>query len=154
MNSVNVSAEILRELGYIADNTNYLEKVLAYIRSLTKKASTQRGIAYVSLLEQLSDFQEYEAGWDGAEARPLNQKVVKNFKAVLGKASEEILQGWHLEPQTNGTLLLLNDSSHAGINLGSNDFSFFSVSNGDVDGKNHVRFSANNVIDTIKQLSL
>lgn len=153
MNTINVSAEIFRELGYIADNENYLEKVLDYIRSLTKKAVVQRGATYTALLEQLSDFQEYEEGWDGENARPLSGKVVKNFKAVLAKASEKSLQGWHLEPQANGTLLIMNNGRNAGINLGVRDYSFFIVRNGSIEGKNNVHFTVSNLLQTIKHIN-
>ena len=153
MNTINVSAEILRELGTMADNANYLEKVLAYIRNLNKKNTVSRGATYTALLEQLSDFQEYEEGWDGVDARPLSRKVVKNFKAVLVKASDEMLQGWHLEPQGNGTLLLLNDNRNAGINIGTTDYSFYVVNNGDVEGQNHLHFTVGNLLQTLKHIS-
>lgn len=153
MNTVNVSAEVLRELGYIADNSSYMEKVLDYIRSLTKKNVVQRGAIYTSLLEQLSDFQEYEAGWDGAGALPLSKKVVKNFKAVLAKASEKSLQGWHLEPQSNGTLLMQDYNCNAGINLGTKDFSYFIIIDGNVEGQNNVKFSPNAVLNVIRKIN-
>ena len=31
------------------------------------------------MLESLSDFQDYERGWDGEDALPLDKKVVRNF---------------------------------------------------------------------------
>ena len=105
------------------------------------------------MLEQLSDFQEYEEGWDGAEARPLGRKVVKNFKAFLAKASDESLQGWHLEPQANGTLLLLNNSRNAGINIGISDFSFFVVNNRNLEGQNHIHFTVANMLNTLKRIN-
>jgi hypothetical protein len=40
------------------------------------------------MLERLSDFQEYEKGWDGDDALPLSRQVVKNFKAVLQKSRD------------------------------------------------------------------
>ena len=80
----------------------------------------------------------------------MSKKVVKNFKSVLAKAPEKNLQGWHLEPQANGTLLMLNDSRNAGINLGAGDYSFFVVENGNVEGKNNVHFTVSNLLQTIK----
>ena len=104
--NVSVSAELLRELGYIADNESYMAKTIAFIKSLTQRQQTEvKGVAYMGLLEQLSDFQEYEKGWDGAEALPLNAKVVRNFKSALQKCSEKGLTGWHISSETNGTLL-------------------------------------------------
>ena len=43
MNTINISAELFRELGYMADNDCCLEKILAYTRSLNKKKAVQRG---------------------------------------------------------------------------------------------------------------
>ena len=60
------------------------------------------------MLERLSDYQEYEKGWDGDDALPLSKQVVKNFKAMLQKSQDSELQGWAIYPAANGTLLLQN----------------------------------------------
>lgn len=155
MNTINVNAEVLRELGYIADNENYMAKVLDFIKGLTHRAADTvvRGVAYTSLLEQLSDFQVYEAGWDGAEALPLNREVVKNFKHVLQKGKDSDLQGWNISPEKNGTLLMQNRSRNAGINLGIKDFSYFIITDGIVEGQNNVKFSPKAVLSVIKKIS-
>ena len=155
MNTINLSAEIFRELGNIADNESYLEKVLRFIKSLKKERTTAsvRGAAYTSLLEQLSDFQEYEAGWDGFSALPLNKTVVKNFKNVLAKASDDVLAGWYLSPETNGTLLISRADENAGINLGTHEFSYFIIADsGEVNGENHVKYSTRNILATLNNL--
>lgn len=155
MNTINLSAEIFRELGNIADNESYLEKVLRFIKSLKKDRATAsvRGSVYTSLLEQLSDFQEYEAGWDGFGALPLNKTVVKNFKNVLAKASDDVLTGWYLSPETNGTLLISRTDENAGINLGIHELSYFVITDGgEVNGENHVKYSTRNLLETLKKL--
>jgi len=153
MNTINVSAEIFRELGYIASNESSLESVLNYIRSLKPKSTElSHGAVYMALLEQLSDFQEYEQGWDGAGALPLSKKVVKNIKSVLAKTADEMLTGWMLSPETNGTILLKRDDSNAGINLGSRDFSYFLIDNGRISGENGVKFSVRNIQNVLKRM--
>ena len=153
MNTINVSAEIFRELGYIANNESSLERVLDFIKSLKpKSAELSHGAVYMALLKQLSDFQEYEHGWDGAEALPLNKKVVKNIKSVLTKTTDDMLTGWMLSPETNGTILLKRDDSKAAINLGTCDFSYFLIDNGQVSGENGVKFTVKNIQNVLKKM--
>ena len=152
--TINVSAQLLRELGYIADNENYMAKTVAFIKSLTHEhLEEEKGIAYMALLEQLSDFQEYQKGWDGDEALPLHTKVVRNFKSVLQKCNEKALTGWHISPETNGTLLFENAKCDAGINIGVKDFSYFIIKDGNVTGENRVRFSVSAILKTMKKIN-
>jgi hypothetical protein len=153
--TVSVSAELLRELGYIADNESYMVKTIAFIKSLThRQQAEEKGVAYMTLLEQLSDFQEYQNGWDGSEALPLNAKVVRNFKSVLQKCNERGLTGWHISPETNGTLLFENGQGDAGINIGIKDFSYFIIRDGHVTGENQVKFSVSAILKTMKKINL
>ena len=80
-----LNAQLFLQLSNIADNESYLQKTLDFIIGLAKSENrtNARGRAYTELLERLSDFQEYEAGWDGDNALPLNHLVVKNFKNIL-----------------------------------------------------------------------
>ena len=90
MTVIELNAQLLRELSYISDNEGYLQKTLDFIKKLTKSnvASNVRGQIYTEMLERLSDFQEYEKGWDGDDALSLSRQVVKNFKAVLQKSRD------------------------------------------------------------------
>jgi len=154
MEAISISAELFREIGHIADNESYLAKVLDFVKTLTRKNSMpMHGVAYLTLLEQLSDFQEYGKGWDGANALPLNKTVVKNFKAMLAKSNDQDLSGWHISPEVNGTLLLQNEANNAGINLGTRDFSYFLIKGEDIEGANNIRFTPKALIDTIKKLN-
>ena len=112
-----------------------------------------RGVAYQTLLRRLSDFQEYEQGWDDGDARPLSPTVVKNFKAVLEGSSDSLLTGWTIFPAANGSLLLEYKPREAGINIGKDDFSYYSFRNGQVEGQNSRPFTAAAVIETMKRLS-
>lgn len=82
MTAAALNTEVFYQLSLIADDVNYLQKTLDFIKSLTKK-SKLRGREYVELLRQLSDFQEYDRGWDGLSAVPLTRLSIKNFKEVL-----------------------------------------------------------------------
>jgi hypothetical protein len=104
------------------------------------------------MLERLSDFQEYERGWDGDDALPLNRDVVKNFKSLLQKSKDIDLQGWTIFPAANGTLLLQNKERKSGINIGVNGFSYYMIQNGEAKGENNLKFSPKAVLDTMKRI--
>ena len=110
MTTIELNAQLLQQLSYIADNENYLQRTLDFISKLVKSQSVAipRSLVYTEMLERLSDFQEYERGWDGDDALPLNRDVVKNFKSLLQKSKDIDLQGWTIFPAANGTLLLQN----------------------------------------------
>ena len=154
MTVIELNAQLLRELSYISDNEGYLRKTLDFIKKLTKSnvASNVRGQVYTEMLERLSDFQEYEKGWDGDDALPLSRQVVKNFKAVLQKSRDSELEGWTFFPSSNGTLLLQNKERKSGINIGSRGYSYYEIVDGEVKGENNLRFSPKSVIETMKRI--
>ena len=155
MTAIEMNAELFLRLSQIADNSSYVEKTLLFLRSLTKESAAQtRGLAYQEMLRRLSDFQEYEQGWDDADARPLNKGVVKNFKKVLELSTDSILNGWTLFPAANGTLLLEYKPLEAGINIGKDDFSYYILKpDGSVEGKNGQRFSPDDILETMQYIS-
>ena len=154
MTVIELNAQLLRELSYISDNEGCLRKTLDFIKKLTKSnvASNVRGQIYTEMLERLSDFQEYEKGWDGDDALPLSRQVVKNFKAVLQKSRDSELEGWTFFHSSNGTLLLQNKERKSGINIGSRGYSYYEIVDGEVKGENNLRFSPKSVIETMKRI--
>ena len=154
MTSVEINAQLLKQLSYIADNESYLQKTLEFVTKLTKSKSpaVSHGASYTELLERLSDFQEYEEGWDGDDAKPLSKSVVKNFKRLLQKCHEIDLQGWTIYPAANGTLLLQRKERKSGINIGTNGYSYYTIQDGEVKGENNLKFSPNAVLSTMKKI--
>ncbi|MBQ8487600.1 MAG: hypothetical protein IJ533_08135 [Prevotella sp.] len=154
MTAVELNAQILRELSYIADNENYLHKTLEFVAKMTKSKTgkLEHGRIYTEMLERLSDFQEYEQGWDGEDACPLNHHVVKNFKKLLKKSNDTELEGWTIYPAANGTLLLQNKIRKSGINIGIDGYSYYSISEGEAKGENNLKFSPQAVLNTMKCL--
>ena len=154
MTVIELNSQLLREISNIADNESYLQKTLDFITKLTKsKTSTViRGQVYTEMLERLSDFQEYEKGWDGDDALPLSRQVVKNFKKVLQKSIDKDLLGWTIFPAANGTLLLQHKERKSGINIGTTGFSYYAIENGEVKGENHLKFSPKAVLDVMKRI--
>ena len=154
MTVIELNAQLLRELSNISGNEGYLQKTLDFIKKLTKsdRATNARGMAYTEMLERLSDYQEFEKGWDGDDALPLSKQVVKNFKAMLQKSQDSELQGWTIYPAANGTLLLQNKERKSGINIGINGYSYYEIVDGEVKGENNLKFSPKSVIETMKRI--
>ncbi|MBP5337803.1 MAG: hypothetical protein J6Z14_00650 [Prevotella sp.] len=154
MTTIELNAQLLQQLSYIADNENYLQRTIDFISKLVKSHSVAvpRSQVYTEMLERLSDFQEYERGWDGNDALPLNRNVVKNFKSLLQKSNDADLQGWTIFPAANGTLLLQNRVRKSGINIGINGFSYYEIQDGEAKGENNLKFSPKAVLDTMKRL--
>ena len=154
MTAIEHNARLLREISYIADNESYLQKTLDFITKLTKSKQSAgvRGQTYMSMIERLSDYQEYKKGWDGEDALPISSLVVKNFKKVLQKSSDDDLQGWTIFPAANGTLLLQHKEHKSGINIGSQGYSYYCTQDGMVRGENHLKFSPKAVLDTMRKI--
>ena len=154
MTAIELNAQLLKQLSYIADNESYLQKTLDFITKLSKSSSSMalKGPVYLELLERLSDFQEYKRGWDGEDALPLNSQVVKNFKKVLQKGTDDDLRDWTIFPAANGTLLLQHKIRKSGINIGASGISYYAIKDGEVTGEDHLKFSPKTVIDLMKRV--
>lgn len=154
MTAIELNAQLLQKLSNISGNEGYLQKTLDFIKKLTKSdsATNARGMVYTEMLERLSDYQEYEKGWDGEDALPLSKQVVKNFKAMLQKSRDSELQGWTIYPAANGTLLLQNKERKSGINIGTNGYSYYEIVDEEVKGENNLKFSPKSVIETMKRI--
>ena len=93
MTAIELNAQLLRELSYISGNEGYLQKTLDFIKKLTKSdsATNTRGIVYTEMLERLSDYQEYEKGWDGDNALP-SRLFFRRVRIVSYKVGRYSLQ--------------------------------------------------------------
>ena len=154
MNTIDLNAEIYRQIGYLSDDRSYLKKAHEMLRGLSriKTAAQARGREYVELLESLSDFQKYEQGWDGEDAAPLDKTVVRNFKDILQMSEDRDLRGWVISPERNGTQFMQNEQYDTGINIGNKDYSYFVNKNGVVTGENVKKFTAKSVLETIRKI--
>lgn len=149
-----LNAQLFLQLSNIAGNKSYMQRTLDFIIEMvhSENLSNARGRIYTEMLERLSDFQEYEEGWDGEHALPLNHLVVKNFKSLLQESTDNDLYGWTIFPAANGTLLLQNKERKSGVNIGSKGFSYYSIQNGEVKGENNLAFTPQAVLDIMKQI--
>ncbi len=149
-----LNAQLFLQLSNIADNESYLQQTLDFVIGLAKSENrtNARGKVYTELLERLSDFQEYEAGWDGDNALPLNHLAVRNFKNLLMESTDSDLLGWTLFPAANGTLLFQNKNRKSGINIGAEGFSYYTIENGEAKGENNLAFSPRAVLNIMKTI--
>ncbi len=149
-----LNAQLFLQLSNIADNESYLQRTLEFLANLAKSEHRpkNRGRIYTELLERLSDFQEYEAGWDGENALPLNHLVVKNFKSVLQESNDNDWTDWTFFPSANGTILLQNKKRKSGINIGTQGFSYYLTENGEAKGENHLEFSPQEVLRIMRKI--
>lgn len=105
-----------------------------------------------ALLQQLYSFQNFEEGWDGLVALPLQPLSVNNFRGAISLCDDSDLLGWTLSPETNGTLMLTTQDGTAGINIGDATFSYFQIVDGNVSGESSVAFNPSRVAEIIKKI--
>ena len=81
-----------------------------------------------------------EAGWDGGEALPISNKVIRNLKNVLLISDDEDWANWMISPDGNATVMLQSKKRRASISVGANEFSYYVNINGKRSGESHVKF--------------
>lgn len=90
--------------------------------------------------------------WDGLEALPINNDVIKNINATVRISKNKDWNGWKIEPNVNGTIFLRRDN--AAISLGVNAFSYYIKDGGKVVGKNKIAFTPESLIEAIQMINL
>lgn len=106
-----------------------------------------------ALLQQLYTCQDYEEGWNGVDALPLQPLSVSNFRGAISLCEDSELKGWQLSPEVNGTIMLTYHTGNAGVNIGDETFSYFQITDGNVSGESGVAFNPNTVANVIKKIS-
>ena len=158
---INVNTELYNKAQqYAKEHNTSVDKMMEnYILTILMQTAIQpgnsagRGKEYQNMIGRLSDFEAYEPGWDGDDARPLNRNVSKNMRQVLEKSEDTQLSGWTIFPAANGSLLLEYKPREAGINIGKDDFSYYCLTEEKVCGKNHLPFSPEAVIETMNLIA-
>ena len=121
--------------------------------SLTNEAEAD-DVNKEKLLQTLYTFQEYEDGWDGNNALPLQSLSVNNFRGAISLCEDSELSGWQLSPETNGTLMLTTKNGNAGINIGDATYSYFRINDGILSGQSNIAFNPNVVAGLIKKIAV
>ena len=103
--------------------------------AMNRTASRSNVILMAERLQELSALPE---GWDGFGAKPVSPQALYNINKVLQKCTDDDVAGWHIFPETNGTLCMDSDERDASISIGKDEFSFASLKK-DV-GESHIPF--------------
>jgi hypothetical protein len=90
--------------------------------------------------------------WDGLEALPINNNVIKNINATVRISKNKDWNGWNIEPNVNGTIFLRRNN--AAISLGDNAFSYYIKDGDKLVGKNKIDFSPESLIEAIQMINL
>ena len=155
MTTIDLRMELAHEIQNIPDSEQLLLKVINYVRGITKKSeavTTLSGDA-LRLWNRVEELSSLKAGWDGAEAIPMNKKAVQNMKRVIKTGISADFKEWVVFPDDNGTLLMQSKDGSASISIGNNHYSFVYTTNGQVKSGEAVKFSPSSVLSTIRDIA-
>lgn len=152
------------QVGVVFDNVmDYLhtinlssdaKKVIANLlldEALREEASTKMKEQF-RLKKDLEHFSTFTEDWDGEGGVPLQEASLQNFEILLPLLSVRALQGIEISPENNGTLLITSKSREAGVNIGNNTYTYYSIENGQVKGESQLAFDADRVLEQIENL--
>jgi uncharacterized phage-associated protein len=91
------------------------------------------------------NYQLYQRVWDGEDALPLTKQVKDNFLQVLSIAEKSSLANIRIFPEDNGALSIEAINRQAGISLGNDAYSYYTIIDGHVAGEDNLQFSAESV---------
>lgn len=104
------------------------------------------------LKKDLEYFSAFAEDWDGEGGMPLQEASLQNIELLLPLLSVRALQGIDISPESNGTLLITSKSREAGVNIGDNTYTYYSVDNGQINGESQLPFDADKVLAQIENL--
>ena len=158
-----------RKVGTMA--TTPYDVVMTYLHSLNMTAETKRSVGH-SLMDEarredarlrmreqfrlkkdLELFATYKDNWDGDGGLPLSEDVLHNFEELLPYLSSNCLLQIDIYPENNGSLLVMWRNKEAGINIGSNTYTYYQTNGDEVEGKSHLPFSVDDVLETAERLA-
>lgn len=80
--TINTSAELFRQIGYIADDESSMKKLLSYVRKLVKKKK-EESAPVMTREEILEDFKEALKELKASEEGCLELKTLEEFRHEL-----------------------------------------------------------------------
>lgn len=139
---------------HAANLSSDAKKVIANLlldEAIREEASTKMREQF-RLKKDLEHFSTFAEDWDGEGSVPLQEASLQNFELLLPLLSARALQGIDISPENNGTLLITSRLREAGVNIGDNTYTYYSVDNGQVNGKSRLTFDADKVLEQIENL--
>ena len=151
--------------------TTPFEVVLAYLHSINLTTETKRDLGYklmdeaqredasIRMREQFRIQKDLELfffffeNWDGENGLPVNTKALRNMESILPFLSSRCLMQIDIFPENNGSLLIMWRDKEAGINIGSDTYTYYSVSGKEVSGESHLPFNVDDVLEKAEKLA-
>ena len=153
MTTIDLRMMLAQEIQNIPDSEQMLMKAINYIRSLTKHKDVALTGDALRLWNRTVELAALTAGWDGAQALPMEKKALQNMQRLIKAGESEDFQQWVLFPDDNGTILMQSKDGKASISIGNNSYSFVCTKEGKVDAGQNVKFSAASALKTLRALA-
>ncbi len=155
MTTLELNRQIKTQVRRIHDDSFSLQLLLNYAKRLSDNANTDKALTgnALRLWNRTTVLSRLYKGWDGAEANPIETKVIVNMQNVLKKGHDNDFADWVLFPDDNGTLLLQSQSKNASISLGNNLFSYVCQKGNDIIAGENVRFSVSSFLNALKSIN-
>ncbi len=153
MTTIDLRMMLAQEIQNIPDSDQMLMKAINYIRSLTKHDDVNLTGDALRLWNRTAELAALTAGWDGAQALPMEKKVLQNMQRLIKAGKSTDFQQWVLFPDDNGTILMQSKDGKASISIGNNSYSFVCTKDGKADAGQNVKFSAASALKTLRALA-
>jgi len=105
------------------------------------------------LWKRTLELAELTAGWDGAQALPMEKKALQNTQRLIKAGESTDFRQWVLFPDDNGTILMQSKDGKASISIGNNSYSFVCTKEGKVNAGQNVKFSTASALKTLRSLA-
>ena len=155
MTTLELNKQIKTQVRRIHDDSFSLQLLLNYAKRLSVNENTNNTLTgnALRLWNRTTVLSRLYKGWDGAEANPIENKVIVNMQNVLKKGHDEDFADWVLFPDDNGTLLLQSQNKNASISLGNNLFSYVCQKDNDIISGENIRFSVSAFLNALKSIN-
>ena len=153
MTTIDLRMVLAQEIQKIPDSEQMLMKAINYVRSLTKHKDVALTGDALRLWNRTIELAALTAGWDGAQALPMEKKALLNMQRLLKAGESKDFQQWVLFPDYNGNILMQSKDGKASISIGNNSYSFVCTKNGKVDAGQNVKFSAASALKTLRSIA-
>ena len=153
---------IASEPAIVHSMTSYSD-VMGYLHRIRITREVKKSVANRLLEEaagenlsnaftRLDNLSQLQNDWDGHGARKISGYVIDNLRDVLLISDDDDWKYWMISPAPNGTLGLQSKSHIASISIGDEEFSFYSSKNDVEDWDDHVKFTPEMLLETMRRI--
>ena len=151
MEAVTTHIDIVSEPVMATPLTSYAD-VMAYLHGINisreDKVYVGRQLLYEAknenharALRRLDHLATLCYDWDGYGAVPVSRKILDNLREVIAASRDADWSYWMISPESNGALCLQSMQRMSSISIGTDEFSYYSFSDGKEKGEDHIPFS-------------